>query len=73
MTPEEVKGIFGEPDEKYEMDFGADVGEAWKGHVWIYFTEVDKELKYVTRYKKSLFVFYPPGESMKLNHWMLEE
>lgn len=73
MSPGEVRGIFGEPDEELEMDFGEDVGEPWTGYVWVYFTEVDRRLKYAKRYKKSLFVFYPPGKDMRLNHWVLEE
>ena len=73
MSPTEIKELFGAPDQEYEMKFGADVGNEWKGYVWIYFTEVDKRLKHVRRYKKFMLVFYPPGPNMMLNHWVPED
>ena len=33
----------------------------------------DRKFIYVKRYKKNLLVFFPPGEGMKLNHWVIEE
>lgn len=72
MSPEEVSGIFGEPDEQYVGKFGADVGEEWNGKVWIYFTSLDTRLKHAKRYKKNVFVFYPTEGDMKLNHWEIE-
>ena len=73
MPSEDVKAIFGEPDEQYAAEFGADVGKKWNGKVWVYFTKLDRKLKYVKRYKKNIFVFYPAESNMKLNHWEIEE
>jgi hypothetical protein len=73
MNPAEVQAIFGSPDKTYDASFGKDVGEPWTGRVWLYFTKVDPNFMHVKRYKKNLLVFYPPGEQMRLNHWIIEE
>ena len=73
MKPDEVRSIFGNPDKIYDAPFGENVGELWTGRVWLYFTEVDPKFKHVKRYKKSLFIFYPPGDHMKLNHWVIDK
>jgi outer membrane protein assembly factor BamE (lipoprotein component of BamABCDE complex) len=73
MSAEQVKSIFGEPDEQYTAPFGSDVGDEWNGRVWIYFTQRDPRLQHVKRYKKNVFVFYPPDGEMKLNHWDIED
>ena len=73
MSPNEVRVMFGSPDKTYDASFGKNVGEPWTGRVWLYFTKVDPKFIYVKRYKKNLLVFYPPGEQMRLNHWVIEE
>ena len=73
LSPDEVRAIFGTPDKIYDASFGKNVGESWTGRVWLYFTQVDPNFTYVKRYKKNLFVFYPPGDPMKLNHWVFEK
>ena len=73
MSPDEVRAIFGSPEKTYDASFGKNVGEPWTGRVWLYFTEVDPKFIHVKRYKKNLFIFYPPGEKMRLNHWVIEE
>ena len=73
MSPNEVQAIFGSPDKIYDASFGKNVGEAWTGRVWLYFTKVDPNFMHVKRYKKNLLVFYPPGDRMRLNHWVIEE
>lgn len=73
MSSEEIRATFGEPDEQYVGEFGADTDTAWTGQVWIYFTELDKNLRYVKRYKKNVFVFYPAEGDMRLNHWEIEK
>ena len=72
MSSNEVRAIFGSPDKIYDASFGKDVGEPWTGRVWLYFTKVDPNFMHVKRYKKNLLVFYPLGEQMKLNHWVIE-
>ena len=73
MSPDAVRAMFGSPDKTYDASFGKNVGEPWTGRVWLYFTKVDPKFIYVKRYKKNLLVFYPPGEQMRLNHWVVEE
>ena len=73
MSSDEVRAIFGNPDKAYDASFGKSVGEPWTGRVWLYFTEKDRKFRHVKRYKKNLFVFYPPGDQMKLNHWVIEK
>ena len=73
MSPNAIRAIFGAPDKIYDASFGKNVGEPWNGRVWLYFTRADRKFIYVKRYKKNLLVFYPPGEGMKLNHWVIEE
>jgi hypothetical protein len=73
MTSEDFKTIFGMPDKMYNATFGEDVGEAWTGQVWLYFTERDAKFQYVKRYKKNMFVFYPSGRKTLLNHWAIEK
>lgn len=73
MGSNEVRAIFGTPDKTYDAPFGENVGEPWTGRVWLYFTKVDPKFTHVKRYKKNLFVFYPPGDQMKLNHWVIEK
>ena len=73
MSPDEVRTMFGSPDKIYDASFGKNLGEPWTGRVWLYFTQVDRKFRYVRRYKKNLLVFYPPGEQMRLNHWVIEE
>ena len=73
MSPDEVRAIFGSPDKIYNASFGKNVGEPWTGRSWLYFTKVDPKFIYVKRYKKNLLVFYPPGEQMRLNHWVVEK
>ena len=73
MTATEIRQIFGNPDEEYGANFGSNVGEEWKGRVWLYFTELDTSLKHAKRYKKNMFVFYPSSGDMRLNHWKIEE
>ena len=73
MNPDEVRAIFGSPDKIYNASFGKNAGEPWTGRVWLYFTRVDREFRYVKRYKKNLLIFFPPGEQMRLNHWVIEE
>ena len=73
MSADEVRAIFGSPDKIYNASFGKNVGEPWTGRVWLYFTKEDPKFIYVKRYKKNLLVFYPPGEQMRLNHWVIEE
>ena len=73
MSAEEIRSIFGEPDEEYTAEFGSGVGNEWKGRVWIYFTRLDPKLMYAKRYKKNVFVFYPAEGNMRLNHWEIEE
>lgn len=72
MPPEEIVDLLGVPQEQYTAEFGADVGEPWTGRAFVYFTELDRDLKYAKRYKKNLLVFYPSEGAMKLNHWELE-
>lgn len=72
MSYSEVSRIFGEPDEQYVSNFGADVGEEWLGRVWIYFVKLDRKLRYAKRYMKNTFVFYPSEGDMRLNHWAFE-
>ena len=73
MSPDEVRAIFGSPDRIYNASFGKNVGEPWTGRVWLYFTREDPKFRYVKRYKKNLLVFYPLGEQMRLNHWVIEK
>ena len=73
MSPDDVRDVFGTPDKIYDASFGKNVGEPWTGRVWLYFTQVDRTFIYVKRYKKNLLVFYPPGEQMRLNHWVIED
>jgi len=73
MRSDEVRELFGTPDKAYDASFGKNVGEPWTGRVWLYFTKRDFKSKHVKRYKKNLFVFYPPGDQMKLNHWIIEK
>jgi hypothetical protein len=73
MSSEEIRTIFGDPDEVYTAEFGQNTDEVWTGKVWLYFTELDTQLKYAKRYKKNMFVFYPPEGEMTLNHWKIEE
>lgn len=73
MSPDAVRAIFGSPDKTYDASFGKNVGKPWTGRVWLYFTKVDPKFIYVKRYRKNLLVFYPPGEQMRLNHWVVEE
>ena len=73
MSADEVRAIFGSPDKAHDATFGKSVGEPWTGRVWLYFTKRDRKFKHVKRYKKNLFVIYPPGNQMKLNHWIVEK
>ena len=73
MSSDEVRALFGMPDKEYDATFGKSVGEPWTGRVWLYFTEKDRKFRNVKRYKKNLFVFYPPGNQMNLNHWVIEK
>lgn len=73
MSSDEVRALFGTPDKAYDASFGKSVGAPWTGRVWLYFTKRDLTFKYVKRYKKNLFVFYPAGNQMKLNHWIIEK
>ena len=73
MSSDEVRMLFGTPDKAYDASFGKSVGEPWTGRVWLYFTKRDRNFKHVKRYEKNLFVFYPPGNQMKLNHWIIEK
>ena len=73
MSSDEVRALFGSPDKAYDASFGKSVGEPWTGRVWLYFTEIDRKFKHLNRYRKNLFVFYPPGDQMKLNHWVIEK
>ena len=73
MTAEQVRAMYGSPDREYDATFGEDIGEPWTGRVWLYFTKQDPAFKYVKRYKKNVFVFYPASGSMKLNNWNIEE
>ena len=73
MSSDEVQAIFGFPDKTYDVSFGKNIGQPWTGRVWLYFTKVDPKFRYVKRYKKNMLVFYPPGEQMRLNHWVIEE
>lgn len=72
MSHAEVIALFGDPDEQYVSEYGADVGEPWTGRALIYFTNVDKDLEYAKRYRKNLLVFFPSEGEMTLNHWELE-
>ena len=73
MSPDEVLGMFGSPHKIYDASFGKNLGEPWTGRVWMYFTQADRKFIHVKRYRKNLLVFYPPGERMRLNHWVIEE
>ncbi|MFZ1946479.1 MAG: hypothetical protein WAW06_02955 [bacterium] len=73
MTSDEVWAILGGPDEQYDDNFGANVGEEWAGRVWLYFNERDERLRLVTRCKKSVFVFYEARGQLRLNHWAIEK
>jgi len=73
MTPEEVLGVLGEPDARYDSVFGESTeGGEWNGRVWLYFGDPDPSLKHLERRRKDLYVFYPPDDGMLLNHWALE-
>ncbi len=74
MASDEFKIIFGMPNIMYNATFGENVGEAWTGQVWLYFTERDPTFQHVKRYKKNMFVFYMSSSGRKLlNHWTIEE
>lgn len=73
MTTDQCLAIFGRPDKTYDATFGENVGEAWTGHVWLYFTERDPTFEHVKRYKKNTFVFYTSGGQKLLNHWNIEK
>ncbi|MFH1689540.1 MAG: hypothetical protein ABIE42_04800 [Candidatus Eisenbacteria bacterium] len=73
MPYADAVALFGDPDEQYVSEFGADAGEPWTGRALVYFTELDKELKYAKRYKKNVLMFHPSEGEMKLNHWELEQ
>ncbi len=73
MTASQLRTIFGAPDQTYDAVFGENVGEAWTGQVWLYFTEIDPTFKHVKRYKKNTFVFYRSGGQELLNHWNIEK
>lgn len=73
MSSEQVLSIFGNPDEQYVGQFGADVGEKWNGRVWVYFTKLDPRLKHAKRYMKNVFVFHPTEGDIRLNHWEIEK
>ena len=73
MRSDEVRELFGTPDKAYDASFGKNVGEPWTGRVWLYFTKRDRKFKNVKRYKKNIFVFYPAGDQMQLNHWIIEK
>jgi hypothetical protein len=72
MTAGEVQAQLGAPDKVFDAEFGAAVGQQWTGTVWLYFLEEDRAFRHVRRYKKAVFVFYPRGENMRLNHWDVE-
>ncbi len=73
MTPEDVIMIFGRPNKTYNATFGEDVGEAWTGQAWLYFTKIDTKYQYVKRYKKNMFVYYISDGKRLLNHWIIEK
>jgi hypothetical protein len=72
MSSEEVEALLGPPNETYEAEFGADVGEEWTGVVWLYFIERDEKLRKAVRYRKARLVFYETEEGLRLNHWDIE-
>ena len=73
MKSEEFITLFGRPHKTYNATFGEDVGEAWTGEVWLYFTKIDTKYQYVKRYKKNMFVFYASDGKRLLNHWTIEK
>ena len=72
MSPDELKGMFGEPDIIYKSDFGQETEESWPGLVLKYLTVRDTTYHYVVRYRTNTFVFWMGVEPPVLDHWEIE-
>ena len=72
MSPEEVSGVFGEPDSIYARTFGEKTDRAWSGLVWEYYMDQDPTYLHCRRALTNSFVFLDEGAAPRLNHWRLE-
>jgi len=73
MSASEIEALLGSPDEKVAREFGALVGDPWRGVAWKYYTRRDMRFQEIERRLCNTLVFAIKADSLYLNNWIIED